>query len=260
MIQKLKITLKISISFLLLTLFTIPINSKAQSIYDNPEQLKLEILKQDSLFWTAYNTCDVDVMMSFVTDDIEFYHDKGGLTQGSIKFKKGLQSGLCANGQQLKRVAKEGTIKVFPLKDVGGIISGDHYFYIGERADGLAKFTHIWTLKEKEWKMSRVLSYDHKPVPIKSPEPIALSAAILSAYIGQYHGSNTGDVSIEKSDNHLKLLGPQFELELYPETEDTFFTKESQVRFQFIRETNGRVSKMIVLENGGIAEELVRIQ
>jgi len=32
-------------------------------------------------------------------------------------------------------------------------------------SDGLAKFFHVWLLKDGTWKMARVISYDHGPAP-----------------------------------------------------------------------------------------------
>jgi hypothetical protein len=46
----------------------------------DPKLITQTILRMDSLFWLAYNTCDVEKMATFFTDDLEFYHDKGGLT------------------------------------------------------------------------------------------------------------------------------------------------------------------------------------
>ena len=40
------------------------------------QEVKQLIVQKDSLFWIAYNKCDVPAMGSVLTDDIEFYHDK----------------------------------------------------------------------------------------------------------------------------------------------------------------------------------------
>ncbi|WP_157717331.1 hypothetical protein [Christiangramia echinicola] len=54
---------------------------------------------------------------------------------------------------------------------MGAVLSGEHLFYIqeenSERLDGQAKFNHLWLLKEGEWKMHRVLSYDHRAPEIE---------------------------------------------------------------------------------------------
>jgi hypothetical protein len=133
-----------------------------------------EILKaiyhHDSIFWQAYNACDVEKMASYFTDDVEFYHDKGGPTFSLVKFKEALRTGLCGKTDwRLRRQAIMGTVKAFPLNNYGGLISGEHVFYINdgknERLDGYGKFTQLWKYENGSWKMSRVLSYDHGPAP-----------------------------------------------------------------------------------------------
>jgi hypothetical protein len=134
---------------------------------DDPVKTMKAIWHHDSLFWQAYNVCDVDKMATFFTDDMEFYHDKGGLTVTKEKFIPSTRSGLCGNPNwRLRREAVAGSVQVFPLKDVGGLISGEHVFYINEKGkkeflDGYGKFLQVWRYENGQWKMSRILSYDH---------------------------------------------------------------------------------------------------
>ena len=131
------------------------------------------IYHNDSLFWQAYNKCDVKTMMTFLTDDVEFYHDKGGPTFTKAKLEESIVKGLCGNpGFHLRREAVSGSVKAFPLKDYGGLISGEHVFYATEGdkpeyLDGSGKFTQLWQYRDGKWKMSRVLSYDHGPAAEK---------------------------------------------------------------------------------------------
>jgi hypothetical protein len=137
------------------------------------QKLNATILEQDSLFWVTYNTCDTVGFQKFFTDDVEFYHDKGGITLGLKNLSGTIKRNLCSSSNfRLRRDAVRGTVKVFPLQSAnviyGAIISGEHVFYILEqgkepRLDGLAKFTHLWLLKDNHWKMTRILSYDHGP-------------------------------------------------------------------------------------------------
>jgi hypothetical protein len=146
-----------------------------QVLFAQTEQQKLSstILTLDSLFWTAYNNCDTMQFQSFLTEDVEFYHDKGGLTLGRENLLQSFKKNLCSNNDfRLRREAVAGTVKVFPLQKsdaiYGAIISGQHLFYIWgkdkkERLDGKARFAHVWLLTDATWKMSRILSYDHGP-------------------------------------------------------------------------------------------------
>lgn len=149
------------------------------SLWAQPEMKNLTatILHEDSLFWTAYNNCDTAKFKQFFTQDVEFYHDKGGITDGIDDMVLSLKKGLCGSDSfHTKRVAVAETVNVYPLTKsnniYGAIISGDHLFYVlekgkPEKLSGLAKFMDLWLLKDGTWKMARIISYDHGPA---SPE------------------------------------------------------------------------------------------
>lgn len=157
--------------FLLIPLFLFWGRIQAQHDDQHPEKVKNTILHLDSLFWKAYNRCDVEEMKTFFTDDLEFYHDKNGLTLSKTKLFESIRSGLCGNPDWwLRRKAVDGSLQVYPLDNYGAILTGEHVFYINEtgkkeRLDGLARFTHVWLLTDDGWKMHRILSYDHGPAP-----------------------------------------------------------------------------------------------
>jgi hypothetical protein len=131
------------------------------------------ILQLDASFWQAYNTCNVAAFPQFFTEDVEFYHDKGGPTLGREALVASVKTGLCAPTQQrIRREAVPGSVRVFPLRQGGGVygavLSGEHVFYLAqkdgsEQLDGRARFAHLWLLKDGTWRMSRILSYDHGP-------------------------------------------------------------------------------------------------
>ncbi len=251
------ITISKALSIIVLSVSTLGIH--AQSIYTQPEKLKEVIQKKDGLFWEAYNQCNVAQMMSFLSEDFEFYHDKGGLTKGLADFKKDLTEGLCANGPQLKRVAKEGTVEIFPMNNIGAIIRGEHYFYVGEKPDGLAKFTHIWSFENNEWKMSRVLSFDHQPVPYENKkEAIEISAETLNSYAGKYTAPQTGEVTMTVKGNTLEMNAGPMQLTLQAQSNTLFFHEQSSLTFEFVKNENQEVSKVIIRENGNIVEEAQR--
>ena len=154
------------ILFMVLNLFAI--NSMAQTTL---AELQSTIHNKDSVFWNSYNNCDVEAFRTFFTDDVEFYHDKGGITLGIEALTNSIRQNLCGRKDfRIRRALVKGTQEIFPLesngKIYGAIISGDHDFFITENGkpeyhSGQAKFTHVWILKNNEWKMSRVLSYNH---------------------------------------------------------------------------------------------------
>lgn len=157
---------------LIFTITLIAVSTVAAQEKNEAEVLR-EVLYLDSMFWQHYNACNADAMRSFITDDLEFYHDKGGVTNGADKLIEITKRNLCSNDNfRLRRDVVPGTVELFPMHNnnilYGAVLSGHHVFYILEKGkepqlDGLARFTHLWLKTENGWKMSRILSYDHGP-------------------------------------------------------------------------------------------------
>lgn len=226
--------------------------------------LNRTILHQDSLFWQAYNTCDVDGMAAFLTDDVEFYHDKNGLTTTRASMAEAVRKGMCGNENfRLRREAVAGSVKVFPLNNYGAILSGEHVFYINEKGkkeflDGLARFTHVWQFKDNQWKMSRILSYDHGPAPYRNTrKEISLPASQLRQYAGKYESAQAGVVTVVADGSTLKMETSNSKTTLYAETERMFFMKERDLQFEFVV-TNEKVTKMLVHEHGNKVDEATK--
>ena len=134
-----------------------------------PEELTDRIIALDTKAFDAYNACNLEAFRSYFSEDLEFYHDKGGFTKGIDKMLEGMINNICNNPRsKVLRKPINGTLKVYPLEGYGAILSGDHDFYRVEKGieykTGTAKFTHVWLLIDGRWQMSRVLSYDHKAI------------------------------------------------------------------------------------------------
>lgn len=75
---------------------------------------------------------------------------------------------LCKSEYRVRRELVAGSLEVYPINNYGAVEIGVHRFYETgkgqkEKLVGIAKFVHIWQKKDGEWKISRVISYDHKP-------------------------------------------------------------------------------------------------
>ena len=151
----------------------------AQTISEN--ELTKIILTHDSLlFQIGFNKCNLEVFDHLLSDDFEFYHDKSGFSN-KAKFLSDLKEGLCGNQNEYKsrrELVSKKTI-VTGLYDngnlYGAIQEGTHVFYETisgqqEKPAGSARFTHVWLLKNGEWKLARSLSFEH--VPVKMEEKI----------------------------------------------------------------------------------------
>lgn len=139
---------------------------------DKTSELYKTIKEKDSLLFTiGFNNCDITQFENLVSDNFEFYHDQAGVTNSKSEFIQSIENGLCKLNYKPKRVLDEQSLKVFPLKKngilYGAIETGIHNFYAIEKnkaayLTSVAKFTHLWILENENWKLNKVLSYDHK--------------------------------------------------------------------------------------------------
>lgn len=224
-----------------------------------------QVRTADARFWQAYNTCDMRAMGALLTADVEFYHDKTGLTASREAVVESLRKGPCGSpGMRLRREAVAGSLAFHPLEGGYAILSGRHRFYVEEtgkpeRLDGQAEFTSVWKLDDGQWRMHRVLSYDHGPAPY-TPPPVTMTlpSARLATYAGRYRSPRIGDILVSIDGDHLKLTAGDFVATLYPETPTRFFAMERDLRFEFENGADGDVQALAVYENGKVSERAVR--
>jgi len=158
------------ITCLVVLLFITASTSIAQA--DKKSPLFLELKQQDSLFFErSFNQCDIAYLESRMAQDLKFFHDQGGF-QNRAKFFENIKQNICAPSPQKPiRKVDVNSLEVFPLynngKLYGAIQMGIHHFYIREQGKkdvhtNTAKFTHVWVIEDGIWKLSEVLSYDHR--------------------------------------------------------------------------------------------------
>jgi hypothetical protein len=119
----------------------------------------------DSLFFNAFNTRDPDKLKTLLSDNLEFYHDLGGVTnygQNIDAFKKTFES-----ERRVRRELVKGTLEIYPIKDYGAVETGTHRFYATEKGQeeklsSEARFVQVWQKKDGVWKITRIISYGHQ--------------------------------------------------------------------------------------------------
>lgn len=119
----------------------------------------------DSLLFNAFNTRDLDKLKAFFSEDLEFYHDLGGVTnykQNMEAFEKTFRS-----ERKLRRELIKASLEVYPIKDFGAVEMGVHRFYATEKGQkeklsSEAKFTQLWQNRNGVWKVTRIISYAHR--------------------------------------------------------------------------------------------------
>ncbi len=153
---------------LLAALFALTVaGARAQARPDAPEDLARTLAAQDAALFDAYNRCDLDKFAAFFDENVEFYHDKGGVTHGRAAVVENTKKYICG---KVRRELVAGSLEAHPIAGFGAVEMGSHRFYElgakpGSGPTGVAKFVLLWRHKDGAWQVTRVISYDHAPAP-----------------------------------------------------------------------------------------------
>jgi hypothetical protein len=119
----------------------------------------------DAKLFQAYNDCDLETLASLVDDNLEFYHDKTGLSVGKNSFIAAIKKNIC---HKVRRELVPTSLEVFPLQSYGAIELGQHTFCnLAETPDckaetnGIGRFFMLWQKQGDQYRLTRVISYDH---------------------------------------------------------------------------------------------------
>lgn len=132
--------------------------------------------KADSLvFDQGFNRCDYSALEQVMHKDLQFMHDQNG-RQTREEFFKSFRDSICSDpAHKPIRKLVEGSLAVYPLKNngelYGAVQMGIHEFYIAEpgkepRFTVSGSFLHTWLFEGGQWKLYRVVSYNHQS-PVK---------------------------------------------------------------------------------------------
>jgi hypothetical protein len=123
-----------------------------------------EIKRMDSLMFEAFNAHDADKLQTYFSEDLEFYHDQGGLADLKLTMENSKALFERNKTTGLRRDLVKGSLEVYPIKDYGAVETCLHRFCHKENGKddcGVFKNIMIWQNKNGEWKVTRVISYDH---------------------------------------------------------------------------------------------------
>jgi len=152
------------VSILLAPTLRLPAQSTARETA--PGDLVRTITSLDSALFDSYNHCDLQKFGSYWSDSAEFYHDQGGLTVGPKQLVDIIRETVCG---KVRRELVPGTLEVYVMHGYGALETGVHRFHHPGRENvepvGEARFITLWQNKDGSWKITRVISYDHHPLP-----------------------------------------------------------------------------------------------
>lgn len=229
------------------------------------EAVMQTIRARDSEFWAAYNTCDTSHLDRFFTPDVEFYHDRGGITLGLDALVQSIRKNLCGGPNPiLRRESVPGSDHLSLLENgqeiYGAVLTGEHVFFVLEagkppRLDGRARYVDLWLKRDGDFKMARVLSYDHGPATVdRTGDIVSLTSDQLERCVGKFHAPRAGEILITREQDHLVLSNGGKLMPIFPINETTFIPKDRDLTFEFQMGNRGPV-KLIVREHGEKAEE-----
>lgn len=153
---------KLTIAAILIAFAFVLSCSGTKKVTTVSKELYAEIAHMDSVLFNAFNGRDLETLKKIFSPDLEFYHDLGGLTNYDQNIAN--SKILFDRNNGLHRTLVPGSLEVHPIKDYGAIQIGRHRFCHPENGKedcGTFKFVHIWQKKNNEWKLTRVISYDH---------------------------------------------------------------------------------------------------
>ena len=136
--------------------------AQKKKVAPTSQELYNEIAAMDTALFDAFNAKDMAKFKPLFTEDLEWYQDNGGLISYETVFSNFEK--MFKNENKLTRQLVKGSLEVHPIKDFGAIEIATHQFrHIenGKEEIGTFKFMAIWKKVNNQWKISRMISYDH---------------------------------------------------------------------------------------------------
>ena len=124
---------------------------KSQDLYNT-------IVHMDSVYFNAYNSCDMEKQAAIYADSLEFYHDGSGLETSKKALLAAIKQNICG---KVTRVLVKGSIEVHPIPNFGAVEIGLHQFINHAEHDSMSKpdrFIVIWRYRNDQWQITRVIS------------------------------------------------------------------------------------------------------
>jgi hypothetical protein len=123
----------------------------SQALYDT-------IARMDSVYFTAYNNCDMATQAAIYSDSLEFYHDGSGLSTSKRAILTAIKENICG---KVTRVLVKASLEVYPIPNFGAVEIGLHRFINHQENDHVSppeRFVVVWRNRDGKWQITRVIS------------------------------------------------------------------------------------------------------
>lgn len=121
-----------------------------------------DIAHADRALFDAFNARDLEGVMAYFSEDVEFYHDKDG-RETFADVRAGFER-MFKGSEVPTRELVPGSLHVYPVPRYGALEVGSHRFCHVEKGKqdcGVFDFTQVWQQQGGRWRLTRVISYGH---------------------------------------------------------------------------------------------------
>ena len=142
-------------------IFAMTLSSSAQDNYvykPGSQALYDAIVHMDSVYFTAYNNCDMATQAAIYSDSLEFYHDGSGLSTSKQAILTAIKENICG---KVTRTLVKGSLEVYPIPNFGAVEIGLHRFVNHQENDHVSppeRFIILWRNRNGNWQITRVIS------------------------------------------------------------------------------------------------------
>ena len=135
-----------------------PYHPTNQALYDT-------IMTLDNEMWKAYNSGDLAAFEKMITENHEFYHDRGGLTKSKEENVKLIKEEFNGRPGKIKGGSLDGHYEVYEIPGYGALQVGYQQFFTEDFPEGTSPSRTITLWKETEdgWKQEYVFSMHAHP-------------------------------------------------------------------------------------------------
>ncbi|GAA4857125.1 nuclear transport factor 2 family protein [Luteimonas vadosa] len=130
------------------------------------DTLHATVAALDEALFDAFNHCSDPAQLQrhadYFDEDIEFYHDLGGVTLTRGEMIANTAKNACG---KYRRELVAGTLEAFPIKGYGALARGTHRFckHDTDTCEGRADFVLLWREQAGRWQVTRAFSFAHGP-------------------------------------------------------------------------------------------------
>ena len=133
----------------------------AQAQESKESALYQTILALDKQLFDSYNACsnpdELAKHAALYAEDIEFFHDMGGLATSKPSIIESIRQNICG---RVKREYVEGSMEVHRIPNYGVVVMGLHKFHnlVEKSVSEPSKFISFWRIKGDSYEMAKVVS------------------------------------------------------------------------------------------------------